>query len=89
MVCRQLGFKQGAFYAQCCSAYGEVPDLYSYDDVTCRGQEATLNDCPHANVDDCTGFEGAGVVCIPNSASELYVKIYSPAVIEFSMVQPK
>merc|ERR1712037_367354 len=33
------------------------------DDVRCRGNEASLLDCPHNTKDDCNSDEGAGVIC--------------------------
>jgi hypothetical protein len=63
VVCRQLGFPRGAVLFYCCSQFGPVPDVFSYDDVNCSGQETTLDACPHANVDNCGVGEGAGVIC--------------------------
>ena len=63
VVCRQLGFSNGAISSTCCSPYGQVPTSFSYDEVLCAGTEATLNSCPHQNTHDCGSYEGAGVVC--------------------------
>ncbi len=63
VVCRQLGFPNGAASAPCCSAYGQAPTNFSYDDVGCIGTETTLDACPHLNIHNCGSTEGAGVVC--------------------------
>ena len=63
VVCRQLGFSNGATSAPCCSPYGLVPTTFSYDDVQCAGTEATLDSCSHLNTHNCVSTEGAGVVC--------------------------
>ena len=33
------------------------------DEVECAGSEKRLLDCGHKTVEDCSGWEGAGVVC--------------------------
>ena len=63
VVCRQLGYPNGASSASCCSLYGQVSTSFSYDEVRCTGTESTLNSCPHNNAHDCGALEGAGVVC--------------------------
>ena len=40
-----------------------MPDDFVMDSVECIGNEASINDCPHDNLDDCRGDEGAGVEC--------------------------
>jgi hypothetical protein len=45
------------------SLFGLVPDVFAYDNVACSGIELRLEDCPHVNSDDCSQYEGAGVVC--------------------------
>ncbi len=67
VVCRQLGFTDGAISAPCCSPNGQVPTSFSYDEVRCGGIEATLDSCPHQNTHDCGPSEGAGVVCSTGS----------------------
>jgi len=42
-----------------------VPDTFAMDDVSCSGSEDRLEDCPHRLTDDCGGYEGAGVRCLP------------------------
>ena len=63
MVCRQLGYSNGASSAPCCSPYGQVPSSFSYDEVQCTGTEATLDSCRHQNTHDCGPNEGAGITC--------------------------
>ena len=63
VVCKQLGFSEGATSVKCCSFYGAVPVTFSYDEVGCVGTETTLDACPHLNTHDCGANEGAGVVC--------------------------
>ena len=45
------------------SKFGNVSADFSFDQVECSGQENTLEDCKHDNIDDCGPDEGAGVVC--------------------------
>ncbi len=64
VVCRQLGFA-GALSAPCCAAYGQGVDPIWLDAVDCGGDEASLDDCPHAGwgKHDCKHHEDASVVC--------------------------
>ena len=62
MVCRQLGF-DGVEFAYISSAFGNVPDDFSYDDVACTGSESTLDECNYSMYDNCGPTEGAGVRC--------------------------
>jgi len=61
VVCRMLGFSGGRFTRK--SHFGRVPDDFSMDDVECVGTEQSILDCPHVDVDNCNGNEGAGVIC--------------------------
>ena len=69
VVCQQLGYN-GVVGITDQSTYGPVPSEFAFDNVNCTGNgtEMSLNDCPHVNVDDCTSFEGAGVVCNTETA---------------------
>ena len=40
-----------------------VSNDFSYDDISCDGGEEALDDCVHANVENCGPNEGAGVEC--------------------------
>jgi len=62
VVCNQLKYS-GASSIACCSPRGPVSSDFSYDNVQCNGDEATLDACPHANTHDCSQGEGAWVVC--------------------------
>jgi hypothetical protein len=67
VVCQQLGYN-GVINFTLASTFGPVPSFYAFDNVNCSGKETSLNDCPHLNEDDCTSFEGAGVVCNTESS---------------------
>ena len=66
MVCKELGFPNGAIHPTCCSYYGLVPNTFSYDDVQCSGNETHVDNCTHLNTHNCGQYEGAGVVCNPD-----------------------
>ena len=66
---RQLGFSAGS--ATSFSHFGRVPDSFALDNVQCVGTERTLQDCPHLTRDDCSGYEGAGVVCTNGNQVEI------------------
>jgi hypothetical protein len=70
VVCRELGFA-GALTATGQSAYGEVPRVFSLDDVVCRGNEGKLADCSSSDVENCDGSEGAGVVCDTRTTAQV------------------
>ena len=58
---RMLGYPHGRPTIQ--SHFGNVHHTFAMDNVQCVGDETSLLDCPHVTVDDCSGSEGAGVVC--------------------------
>ena len=62
VVCKQLGFN-GALTVHSESYFGMVSNDFSYDDISCDGGEGALDDCVHANVENCGPNEGAGVEC--------------------------
>jgi hypothetical protein len=51
-VCQQLGYR-GAESATRESFFGPVDGPFAFDDVKCGADEAALDDCRHADVDDC------------------------------------
>ena len=63
-VCRQLGYGT-AVGAPCCAAFGRGSGRIWYDDVHCRGHEASLAQCVHngLGVHNCGHSEDAGVIC--------------------------
>ena len=71
------------------SAFGAVPDTFVMDEVQmrppatiitlcclqvkCEGTEAQLDHCPHRDTDDCSGDEGAGVICFGGEKGDLLI----------------
>ena len=49
--------------------------------VKCEGTEAQLDHCPHRDTDDCSGDEGAGVICFggQTGVSSSLSFIFAPA----------
>ena len=45
------------------SRYGWVSSDFGADNVNCDGTESGLAECSYSSQDDCSGGEGAGVVC--------------------------
>ena len=73
VVCRQLGF-DGASKVHNNSHFGLVSDNFSYDDIRCTGDEATLDDCNHnQNAEDCAYSEGAGVECTSSDRNFFFI----------------
>ena len=62
VVCRQLGFF-GIQQITVGSHFGFTSGNFSMDDVACRGNETSINDCLASKTEDCFGGEAAGVVC--------------------------
>ena len=64
VVCRQLGFRN-ASAAPHGAKYGQGSDPIWLDDVGCKGEEASLFDCPHAGwgKENCGHTEDASVEC--------------------------
>ncbi len=64
MVCRQLGYSKGAIEATDNSLFGTVPNEFSYDLVSCRGDEAEIHLCTNYGIGQgCGVSNGAGVIC--------------------------
>ena len=36
---------------------------FAMDEVRCNGEETTIQECDYTPNDDCSGGEGAGVIC--------------------------
>ncbi|KAL8565021.1 hypothetical protein ACOMHN_003397 [Nucella lapillus] len=71
VVCRQLGFGQGAQASPGEAHYGVDPNRWSdddilMDDVDCDGSEDSLQRCRYNDRHDCSVSEAASVVCRPN-----------------------
>jgi hypothetical protein len=63
VVCKQLGFS-GAADVFDHSEFGDVDsDSFSYDEISCSGSEAHVQDCTYDTNEDCYGGEAAGVRC--------------------------
>jgi hypothetical protein len=58
---RMLGFTDGK--ATTDSKFGAVPSDFGMDDVSCSGSERHIKDCDYNPEDNCSGSEGAGVIC--------------------------
>jgi len=78
VVCRELGYP-GLVKVTRESHYGNVssdwdrsnPNDFAADNVRCKGSETRLADCSFDTQDDCSGGEGAGVVCDTRSPKEI------------------
>ncbi|XP_077999538.1 plasminogen-like isoform X2 [Glandiceps talaboti] len=71
VICKQLGYEQGALSAVGNSAYGEGNGVFLLDDVQCTGSEASIEQCAHAgwSTNNCAADEVAGVVCMTDDVS--------------------
>jgi len=65
VVCRELGYI-GAVSATTNSHFGDVSGTFSYSNVYCTGDEASLDVCRNYNNPNCYESEGAGVICNTN-----------------------
>ncbi len=55
------------------SKFGKVSSDFSYDEVSCDGNETHLDECQHQDHADCGTQEGAGVVCGKNSTGKIHI----------------
>ena len=53
------------------SRYGRVSNDFGADNVACNGNENHLAECSYSAQDDCSGTEGAGVVCDTRTLAEI------------------
>ncbi|XP_070187360.1 neurotrypsin-like isoform X2 [Littorina saxatilis] len=72
VVCRHLGFRQGAQASPGEAYYGVPPGRWTsddiiMDDVDCDGSETSLQRCVYEDSHDCTISEAASVVCRTNA----------------------
>jgi hypothetical protein len=64
VVCRQLGFRFGAFTVTKNALFGEGTGLVAMDEVQCNGDEAKLLQCQHTLPAADTSHENdAGTIC--------------------------
>lgn len=71
VVCKELGFAR-AITVTTESFFGPVSGSdFSFNNVKCRGDESSINDCPNTKVDNCDSSEGAGVVCDSGNSTSL------------------
>lgn len=64
VVCRQLGFRFGAFMVTKNAFFGEGTGLVAIDEVECTGEEKKLLHCAHTNAaTSATHEDDAGVIC--------------------------
>ncbi|CAH1247157.1 PRSS12 [Branchiostoma lanceolatum] len=65
VVCRELGFPDGAVEATTRGRFGQSNGKIVLDDMLCTGTEVSLRDCKHNGWGrhDCVEAEAAGVVC--------------------------
>ncbi|XP_022096135.1 uncharacterized protein LOC110982186 [Acanthaster planci] len=77
VVCRQLGFTNGAARAAVLAEFGQGLDPIYLDEVACTGTESRLVNCSNAGwgTSDCNHAEDAGVVCLPNEEPEVTVRL--------------
>ena len=66
VVCRQLGFSQGAVRAAVQAEFGAGINTILLTDVNCYGSEQTLEDCKKSEwgENSCEHSQDSGVVCI-------------------------
>ncbi|XP_022096125.1 deleted in malignant brain tumors 1 protein-like [Acanthaster planci] len=77
VVCRQLGFTNGAVRVAVLAEFGKGLGPIYLDEVACTGMESRLVNCSNAGwgTNDCGHAEDAGVVCIPNEEPDLTVRL--------------
>ena len=56
-----LGLRGGIITTD--SHFGPVSNDFAMDDVKCKGNEASLQQCSHITKHNCRRLEGLGVIC--------------------------
>ena len=56
-----LGLRGGIITTD--SHFGPVSYDFAMDDVKCKGNEASLQQCSHTTKHNCGGLDGLGVIC--------------------------
>ena len=62
VVCKQLGYPN-VREVTTESRFGDVTEKFAFDEVSCTGQEESLQQCYYEDTNDCRPAEAAGVVC--------------------------
>ena len=62
-MCKQLGFGS-AKEITTASEFGDVTEEFAFDEVSCTGAEASLQQCYFEDTSDCRPTEAAGAVCL-------------------------
>ena len=70
VVCKELGY-HGIVRVTKESSFGQVSSSFAADNVGCAGTENHLVNCSYSRHDDCSGGEGAGVVCDTRTRQEI------------------
>ncbi|XP_072021383.1 uncharacterized protein [Amphiura filiformis] len=65
VICKQLGYENGAFAALGSAIWGEGEEEIILDEVKCTGEESALSGCLHSGYGEhnCEHSEDAGVIC--------------------------
>ena len=50
-----------------------MDSVFAMDEVRCTGNETTIQECDYRDHDDCSGGEGAGVICQSEYKQNLYM----------------
>ncbi|XP_033104464.1 antigen WC1.1-like [Anneissia japonica] len=69
VVCRYLGFTEGAREAPMQARFGVGSGDIILDDVRCSGSESSIFDCSHTERHNCGHHEDASVICVSNHGS--------------------
>ena len=72
MACIELGFNNGLKTTN--SEFGAVPSTFALDNVHCDGTETELIKCTHLTTDDCSSYEGAGVICYDSTVDDIEIR---------------
>ncbi|XP_078579964.1 neurotrypsin-like isoform X3 [Branchiostoma floridae x Branchiostoma japonicum] len=77
VVCRELGFPDGAVEATTRGRFGQSSGNIVLDDMLCTGTEISLRDCKHNGWGrhDCVDAEAAGVVCRSQTPPDLGIPV--------------
>jgi hypothetical protein len=54
------------------SIFGDVPKQFSFENVSCLGNETSFEDCSFEDGENCPSGKGAGVVCLDEKGDILF-----------------